>query len=152
MFISCQIGDDECQIDSDCNDNPDVRSDECKPGYKNMTTNCECLKEMWCRDKPKGSRDFDDCPLWCYPKKVEDCNHWGGDCNVCQQTRGSNPCIYKDVIGTCQDNGKCDYPDNSMYRDDFEIAIKNKYDCENLSLKYSTSNKFQFTLCFRMPY
>ena len=120
-----QTGDDECQIDSDCNDNPDVRSDECKPGYKNMTTNCECLKEMWCRDKPKGSRDSDDCPLWCYPKKVEGCNHWGGDCNVCQQTRGSNPCIYKDVIGTCQENGKCDYPDNSMYQYDFEIAIKN---------------------------
>ena len=120
-----QTGDDECQIDSDCNDNPDVRSDECKPGYKNMTTNCECLKEMWCRDKPKGSRDSDDCPLWCYPKKVEGCNHWGGDCNVCQQTRGSNPCIYKDVNGTCQENGKCDYPDNSMYHDDFEIAIMN---------------------------
>ena len=127
MFISYQTGDDECRIDSDCNDNPDVRSDECKPGYKNMTTNCECLKEMWCRDKPIGSRDFDDCPLWCYPKKVEGCNHWGGDCNVCQETRGSNPCIYKDVNGTCQENGKCDYPDNSMYRDDYEVAIKSTY-------------------------
>ena len=78
-----------------------------------MTTNCECLKEMWCRDKPKGSRGYNDCRFLCYPKKVEGCDHWGGDCNVCLRTRGANSCVYKNVIGTCQDNGKCDYPDNS---------------------------------------
>ena len=79
-----------------------------------MTTNCECLKEMWCRDKPKQSQGYNDCKFLCYPKKVEGCDHWGGDCNVCQQTRGANSCVYKNVIGTCQDNGKCDYPNNSM--------------------------------------
>ena len=74
-----------------------------------MTTECECLPEMWCRDNPSNEH----CQLLCYPKKVAGCAHWGDNCKVCQETRGANSCQYKDVIGQCQEDGKCDYPDNS---------------------------------------
>ena len=111
----------ECQTNDDCNNNPNVASNECKSGFKNMTTECECLPEMWCRDNPHTVNEF--CQLLCYPKKVEGCAHWGENCKVCQEMRGANSCQYKDVTGICQEDGKCDYPDNSKYL--FMIKIKN---------------------------
>ena len=117
LLLDLSSGPKICQSNSDCNNNPDIRPRQCTPGFKNMTTDCECLKAMYCRDQPKESQGYKDCPLWCNPKKVEGCSHWGEDCNVCIQRRGINPCIIKnksqDIRGTCQKTGKCDYPNNS---------------------------------------
>lgn len=94
--------DGECLTDQECNTDL-VTSRECKQGFKNMTAECECLPELWCRD---GSTPIQLCPLLCYPKKVVGCEHWGADCQICKQAKNVNPCIYKDIVGICQENGK----------------------------------------------
>ena len=53
----------DCQTDDDCNSEA-TTTRECIQAFKNMTTNCECLKEYYCR-KSDGP-----CPLRCYPKKI----------------------------------------------------------------------------------
>ena len=83
-----------------------------------MTTDCECLPEMRCRDNPN-----EHCQLLCYPKQVAGCAHWGDNCNKCLEMRGANSCQYKDVIGQCQEDGKCDYPDNSKYSIILQITV-----------------------------
>jgi len=70
-----------------------------------MTTDCECLREYWCRDG-EG-----ECPLKCYPKKIAGCEHWGDNCKACQQAKGVNSCQQDEIQGECQEDGKCKYPD-----------------------------------------
>ena len=95
----------DCQTDDDCNSET-TTTRECIQGFKNMTTNCECLKEYYCR-KSDGP-----CPLRCYPKKIEGCEHWGDNCKTCQSAKDVNSCKNKEIVGECLDDGKCKYPDN----------------------------------------
>merc|ERR1712212_1121859 len=94
---------DDCQTDDDCNIENAVYATtrECKQGFKNMTTDCECLKEYYCRngDGP--------CPLKCYPKKIDGCEHWGDNCISCKTAKGVNSCKNKEIEGQCQEDGKC---------------------------------------------
>lgn len=96
---------DDCKTDEDCN-NELTSTSECQQGFRNMTTNCECLKEYYCRngDGP--------CPLRCYPKKIEGCEHWGDNCQICKTAKGVNSCKYNEIEGECGEDGKCIYPDN----------------------------------------
>ena len=88
-----------------------MKSEECKQGFKGMSPECECLREMWCRDASPIKQQ--KCPLLCYPKKVVGCEHWGANCQICQKAKNVNPCNYKDIKGICQENGKCKYPEQS---------------------------------------
>ena len=94
----------DCATNEDCNSDS-TTTRECKQGFKNMTTDCECLKEQYCRD----GTGF--CPLKCFPKKIEGCKHWGDNCKTCQQAKGVNSCHYKEIQGECQEDGRCKYPD-----------------------------------------
>ena len=104
----------DCQTDDDCNIENAIYAPtrECKQGFKNMTTDCECLKEYYCRngDGP--------CPLKCYPKKIDGCEHWGDNCISCKTAKGVNSCKNKEIEGECQEDGKCKYPDNKCRTND----------------------------------
>ena len=106
--------------DQDCNNNL-VTSEECKQGFKNMSTECACLPELWCRNG--SSIPTEHCRLLCYPKKVVGCEHWGANCQTCQQAKNVNPCVYKDIVGTCQGNGTCRYLDQSKYQNSECVII-----------------------------
>jgi hypothetical protein len=103
---------DDCATNEDCN-NGSTKTRECKQGFKNMTTDCECLREQYCRESFSV-----DCAFKCFPKKIEGCEHWGDNCKTCQQAKGVNSCHYNEIQGECQDDGKCKYPDEKCRTND----------------------------------